>query len=402
MLTYNKNVKMKRRIVLFFCLLSIFSIIFWVIGQFLLTLISSLLNAMPTIVGGFFIFLFTLVGIVQAIRNSGNRINNSIIWFLLALSLPFAMIPVMHIGVYHNGYAAIEPDLVGLVNNIGKEVISPQKMYMYIIRCDANNQDLFIGVGDAEWDVYNKDFKIIANVTFEETDGPNCISAFNYIKEIFGIPVWVYVYSTGNSFSNYLLEDLHNIHISNAVKKEGEHSQLLNNSDNVEEYEDLGPIDSYADNLKSDDGGDSGISYMRGSHLYVKSYNGKEAYYITIKGSSDYRPLTRGSYKRSGERFNGRATNFSGHYIYVNVPYWEPSAGSSSSGSSGGTIIIEHNGPRQEWIQCTGCYGSGKCSICNGTGRNLYSTHGAECIACGGWGRCEFCAGQGGHYETRY
>lgn len=57
--------------------------------------------------------------------------------------------------------------------------------------------------------------------------------------------------------------------------------------------------------------------------------------------------------------------------------------------------------PIQEWMQCTSCFGTGRCSWCNGQGV-LYDYNGErDCPTCID-GRCGICAGQGGHYETQY
>jgi len=45
---------------------------------------------------------------------------------------------------------------------------------------------------------------------------------------------------------------------------------------------------------------------------------------------------------------------------------------------------------------CTACYGSGSCSICNGTGQySMYGNDLSECTACYGTGDCSICGGDG-------
>lgn len=62
--------------------------------------------------------------------------------------------------------------------------------------------------------------------------------------------------------------------------------------------------------------------------------------------------------------------------------------------------------PVQEWINCTGCMGTGQCPYCYGQGRQLctmginYGEY-IDCPVCTD-GRCSICAGRGGHNETRY
>lgn len=80
--------------------------------------------------------------------------------------------------------------------------------------------------------------------------------------------------------------------------------------------------------------------------------------------------------------------------------------GSETSSRESPTIIVEHKReqiPVQEWRNCTQCFGSGRCSVCGGSGR-LLSDYGdwMECAWCSGMRKCSGCAGKGGHYETVY
>lgn len=69
------------------------------------------------------------------------------------------------------------------------------------------------------------------------------------------------------------------------------------------------------------------------------------------------------------------------------------------------TVVVEHHRdpvPMQVWVNCSSCWGSGKCGYCNGTGL-CYSMSGPySCGGCGGSGRCPMCAGRGGHYDVQY
>lgn len=80
-------------------------------------------------------------------------------------------------------------------------------------------------------------------------------------------------------------------------------------------------------------------------------------------------------------------------------------SGKSNTGSGTSTVIVEHHRdpiPVQEWVQCTGCGGSGTCSRCVGSGTIYIGDNLKRCHACGGRGRCQHCAGQGGRYYTVY
>ena len=74
-----------------------------------------------------------------------------------------------------------------------------------------------------------------------------------------------------------------------------------------------------------------------------------------------------------------------------------PSSNTSSSYGTGtaGT-------PVKKPQTCGICYGSGKCTTCNGTGVSSYG-HAHICGACGGNGRCATCSGTGiSGYVTEY
>lgn len=49
----------------------------------------------------------------------------------------------------------------------------------------------------------------------------------------------------------------------------------------------------------------------------------------------------------------------------------------------------------KEWHDCSSCQGSGKCKLCNGTGKNEYTKNG-RCGGCKGTGKCAGCNGRGG------
>lgn len=71
---------------------------------------------------------------------------------------------------------------------------------------------------------------------------------------------------------------------------------------------------------------------------------------------------------------------------------------SNNGGSAGGGVYIPVQTQTNTPQKCGICYGSGKCSTCNGTGISS-AGHAHICGACGGTGRCATCAGSG--YSSR-
>lgn len=62
-------------------------------------------------------------------------------------------------------------------------------------------------------------------------------------------------------------------------------------------------------------------------------------------------------------------------------------------------IIVDNQQQVQQKLQCLGCYGSGKCPSCNGTGTNTYWVSTGKrvqtCGGCNGRGACGACGGRG-------
>lgn len=88
------------------------------------------------------------------------------------------------------------------------------------------------------------------------------------------------------------------------------------------------------------------------------------------------------------------AGNNNGSVILVS-PSPIMSSGTSSSSSSS-TTQSEYG-----YVDCTHCYGSGKCSLCNGKGwdYSTYTQNPATCSSCQGRKNCVFCQGSGKIYR---
>ena len=65
-------------------------------------------------------------------------------------------------------------------------------------------------------------------------------------------------------------------------------------------------------------------------------------------------------------------------------------------------IIVDDHQQVPQKQQCLGCYGSGKCSVCNGTGLQTYWVSSGQksqrCGGCNGTGACGACGGRGHTY----
>ena len=55
----------------------------------------------------------------------------------------------------------------------------------------------------------------------------------------------------------------------------------------------------------------------------------------------------------------------------------------------------QSSSPRQEYVNCKGCGGSGKCTGCAGRGWYKYTVYVDNCAVCNGTGRCGVCYGRG-------
>ena len=80
-------------------------------------------------------------------------------------------------------------------------------------------------------------------------------------------------------------------------------------------------------------------------------------------------------------------------------------SGNSNSGSSTSTVIVEHHRdpvPVQEWVDCTGCGGTGACFMCGGARTYYRGDRLVTCVHCRGKGDCPTCNGNRGRYVTVY
>ena len=89
--------------------------------------------------------------------------------------------------------------------------------------------------------------------------------------------------------------------------------------------------------------------------------------------------------------------NSNGNVILVSPPPIISSETSSSSSSSSSSTRQSEYG----YVDCTHCYGSGKCSVCNGKGwvYSTYTQDPATCSSCHGRKNCVFCQGTGKRYR---
>lgn len=203
---------------------------------------------------------------------------------------------------------------------------------------------------------------------------------------------WISSYAIGGYSGNYL-------GYNNSIQEK----VIVDNDNRSEEYSDLGLIDVYSCGIKDNDKPFQIDNY----HLFVKTYQGDKFYFVgqTYRDSKKY-PVTRGSWTKSGEHFNGRCDN-GGLKVYVNISAWY-----SDIDDDDEKIIKTDPVPRpnpvpvQEWIPCPVCGNTGRvglCQHCNGTGQDLnYMRDYRDCPMCGGLKKCTTCGGTGGHYETRY
>ena len=100
---------------------------------------------------------------------------------------------------------------------------------------------------------------------------------------------------------------------------EGDHTDASDeqevNSDNG--YNDMGPIDCYlfAEGMEK-------LSHNSNYHLFVKTNLSDDFYYIGYhKHDKDMKPVTKGSWIKCGEHFNGRVEYGSGK-LYMNISAW--------------------------------------------------------------------------------
>ena len=352
--------------------------------------------------------IFLVIGLYRYFDSPKDKIKKSILWIYFAISI------LAEVGIYFHGYYTDKyyKDYIGIYGNLhdkwGMEV--PEMTYNYGYDADIE-EDLYGGKGangdfilklihdwrtqENEFLFYDFEGNNICIVKYELTDDTASQTAIEYIRDNFGDIIWSYDYNMRYEKRGGL-----EAHIRIISREDSFEANKPKPKESHDEYTDLGLIYCYTCGFGDNDP----PRKINGTyHLFVKSYDGDKYYFIgqDYDGSTKY-PVTKGSWTKSGERFNG-IVDHTGFKWYMNVSAWPAAgSGSSSGGNGGGTVVIEHSGPRQEWVQCTGCNGSGMCQNCNGTGRNLYMTDYRECVGCGGLGRCGFCAGQGGHYETRY
>lgn len=253
---------------------------------------------------------------------------------------------------------------------------------------------------------YNEKGEWLYNIKYEITSEQSYEKANDYIQSNYGNVVWWF---NENRFSSeHIFADGSRIKV---ISKEGtidENSIGKADSHSDSEYTDLGPIVCYKCSNK-DDKEDVPLSRDYDFHLFVKTYQGENFYFIAYPGSGKI-PVTKGSWTKDGEHYNGKVDLILSKG-YVNISSWSSSGGSgsyNSSNNSGERTIRTESSPQpvQEWVPCPVCGNSGRlglCQHCNGTGQDLYYNRSyRDCPNCGGLKKCTTCGGSGGHYETRY
>lgn len=84
----------------------------------------------------------------------------------------------------------------------------------------------------------------------------------------------------------------------------------------------------------------------------------------------------------------------------VYTPFWYDSGNSNPPGSSSSPVYVTPASPVVPQVQqCGVCHGTGRCSICGGSGISPNHAPGiiAKCGGCGGTGLCPTCSGRGSY-----
>ena len=185
------------------------------------------------------------------------------------------------------------------------------------------------------------------------------------------------------------------------------------NSDN--EYNDLGPIDCYlfAEGMKE-------LSHFSNFRLFVKTSQAGDFYFVgSHLHDKHMRPVTKGSWTKCGEHFNGRIEYGSGK-LYLNISAW------SSEYSSGRDKGSHSNNYGDDYAQTEDPFISNDVDISNNNEESGYKppvmrrvTREVDCPHCqGGYNtvyyyggnnqiltrqqRCVFCHGSGTLKESDY
>ena len=158
------------------------------------------------------------------------------------------------------------------------------------------------------------------------------------------------------------------------------------------------------------DSDSEGISLNNGLRLYKGEQNSKKlfsgmsvygeaSYYFSMDYSS-LQIVTKKGEKYSYVRKNAPKGTISAH---GNIPQQTPGSPypvpttyptTTTTSTSGGYTSTTTTTPHRP---CSGCGGSGMCTMCNGKGwyKNTYSGDIYNCSSCGGSGRCRVCHGKG-------
>lgn len=355
-----------------------------------------------------FIILYTFLN-----KNDGKAIK-------IGIALSFITVTVLTffqflLNTFYNGYISkydiIDPVCGYLTNKWGRKVI-PYKDYDFYALKDKKTyifKDSYWDENDdikIKLDVYQDqsgEFVLLSSVIMEYSNDESAQTIAQYIEKEYSKVVWYYQAESKVYKDEWGLDDP----IVIVKKVDGSKSEPTEKSDDG--YTDLGPIVCYECSNK-DDKEDVPLSRDYDYHLYVKTYQGENFYFISKPDMVSKFPVTKGSWTKDGEHYNGKVDLIM-RKGYVNISSWSSSGGSgsyNSSNNSGERTIRTESSPQpvQEWVPCPVCGNSGRlglCQHCNGTGQDLYYNRSyRDCPNCGGLKKCTTCGGSGGHYETRY
>ena len=98
---------------------------------------------------------------------------------------------------------------------------------------------------------------------------------------------------------------------------------------------------------------------------------------------------------------NSRQQGGSGYSNGYSGGYYGGYSGGYSGGNSSSSSSSKSNQSDYGYVDCAQCYGSGKCSGCNGKGwdYSLYTQNETTCGVCNGGKKCTFCQGSGKTYK---
>lgn len=151
---------------------------------------------------------------------------------------------------------------------------------------------------------------------------------------------------------------------------------------------------------------DNGLRLFRGTQNNQRVYSGYSAFgdahyyfsldYSTLKVVEDKSGKTYNYTRKTASPGAISAHAASGRTIQKPGPMPDPSTPTSvpsptiNGNANSNTTVVTHR-------PCSGCGGSGVCTMCHGRGiyQNMYDGKIYNCSSCGGTGRCRVCHGKG-------